>query len=150
MPDTDSVFMSEALELARRAESEGEVPVGALLTLDGKVMGQGWNRVIGLADPSAHAEILALREAGSTMGNYRLPGSTLYVTLEPCCMCVGAIVHARVARLVYAAGDPKTGAVNGQFELLQSPQHNHRVEVASGVLAEEASGLLVDFFRRRR
>jgi tRNA(adenine34) deaminase len=142
--------MQRALGLAARAEAEGEVPVGAVVTREGAVIGEGWNRTIGDHDPSAHAEIVALREAGRSVGNYRLTDSTLYVTLEPCCMCVGAMIHARIARLVFAAPDPKTGAVGGRFELLQSPHHNHRIEVAGGVLADEASALLRSFFRARR
>jgi len=146
----DLQFMRQALELARRAELEGEVPVGAVVVSGGELVGRGWNRTIGANDPSAHAEIIALREAGERLGNYRLPGSTLYVTLEPCCMCVGAMIHARIERLVFAAADPKTGAVSGRFELLQSEHHNHRVEVEAGLLAAEAAALLVDFFRQRR
>jgi len=146
----DLQFMRQALELARRAELAGEVPVGAVVVGSGKVAGRGWNRTIGAKDPTAHAEIIALREAGERLGNYRLPGCTLYVTLEPCCMCVGAMIHARIERLVYAAADPKTGAVTGRFELLQSEHHNHRVEVEAGVLADESAALLVEFFKTRR
>lgn len=142
--------MRRALVLARRAEALGEVPVGAVVTHGGEIIGEGFNRVIALSDPGAHAEMLALRAAGRQRGNYRLPGCTLYVTLEPCCMCAGALVHARVERVVYAAADPKTGADGGCFTLLRAPQHNHRIEVSSGLLAEEAGELLVDFFRRRR
>ncbi len=146
----DKQFMLRALELARRAEAEGEVPVGAVVVRDGEVLGEGWNRTILLNDASAHAEILALRDAGKSERNYRLPGSTVYVTLEPCCMCAGAMIHARVGEVVYAASDPKTGADGGRFELLQSDEHNHRLDVRRGVLAEEAAGLLLEFFRRCR
>ncbi|MDW8479583.1 MAG: tRNA adenosine(34) deaminase TadA [Xanthomonadales bacterium] len=143
--------MRRALELARRAaESEEEVPVGAVLVLGGEVLGEGWNRTIALSDPTAHAEILALRAAGARLRNYRLTGSTLYVTLEPCVMCAGAIVHARVARVVFAAFDPKTGAAGSRFDTLLRPEHNHRPAVAGGLLAEEAGELLRDFFRARR
>jgi tRNA(Arg) A34 adenosine deaminase TadA len=149
--DQDSRWMSHALELARHAQSsEGEVPVGAVLVQDGKVVGEGWNRNIGASDPTAHAEILALRDAGRRLGNYRFPGAELYVTLEPCAMCAGAIVHARIARLIFAARDPKTGAAGSVFDLLQHEKHNHRVEVSEGVLGEEASELLRGFFRSRR
>jgi tRNA(adenine34) deaminase len=147
----DAAWMQRALELARHAdEQDGEVPVGAVLVLDGAVIGEGWNRNITLDDPSAHAEIQALRDAGRRIGNYRFPGATLYVTLEPCVMCSGAIVHARVARVVYAATDPKTGAAGSVFDTLVNDRHNHRVDVAGGVLADEAGTLLREFFRRRR
>ncbi len=143
--------MRHALSLARRAAQQGEVPVGALVVRDGKVIGEGWNRPIGLHDPSAHAEIQALRAAGERERNYRLPGATLYVTLEPCPMCAGAIVHARIARVVFAASDPRGGAAGSVFDLLPSDRRfNHRTEVAGGLLAAEAAGLLRDFFRRRR
>lgn len=146
----DARWMRRALDLAREAEAEGEVPVGAVLVLDGQVVGEGRNRMIGAHDASAHAEIEALRDAGRRLGNYRLTGSTLYVTLEPCVMCAGAIVHARVARVVFAAADPKTGAAGSVFDVLASPLHNHRTEVGGGVLADESSRLLVGFFRARR
>lgn len=142
--------MQKALALAARAEAEGEVPVGAVLVLDGKEAGTGWNRNIGDHDPSAHAEIVAIRDAGKRAGNYRLPGSTLYVTLEPCAMCVGAMIHARIERLVYAATDPKTGALGGAFSLPGVHAHNHVMEVQGGVLAEEAADMLRSFFRQRR
>lgn len=142
--------MAEALRLAQRAADEGEVPIGAVIVKDGKVIGRGWNRVIGLHDPSAHAEILAMREAGKATGNYRLPGCSLYVTLEPCPMCAGAMIHARLDRIVYAADDPKTGAAGGKFDLLGDPAHNHAPAVAGGCLADECSALLKDFFRQRR
>ena len=149
--EADHAWMRRALELARHAEaSDGEVPVGALVVLDGEIAGQGWNRNITLDDPTAHAEIQALRDAGRRRGNYRLPGATLYVTLEPCAMCAGAIVHARVARVVYAASDPKTGAAGSVFDLLADPRHNHRVDVAGGVLGEEAGTMLTAYFRAKR
>ncbi|MBN8482090.1 MAG: tRNA adenosine(34) deaminase TadA [Xanthomonadales bacterium] len=143
--------MRRALELAAHArDADGEVPVGAVLVVDGAIVGEGWNRNIALNDPSAHAEILALRAAGSRLGNYRFPGSTLYATLEPCAMCAMALVHARVARVVYAAHDPKTGAAGSVFDTLVSERHNHRVEVESGLLAADSAALLRDFFRSRR
>ncbi len=150
-PD-DIRWMNHALELARRAErEEDEIPVGAVLVAPtGELLGEGWNRNIREHDPSAHAEIVALRAAGRRVGNHRLPGTTLYVTLEPCAMCAMAIVHARVGRLVFAAGDPKTGACGSVFDLIADPRHNHCTTVESGLLAAEAGGLLRDFFRRKR
>jgi len=146
----DSEWMAKALALARRAEAEGEVPVGAVVVEDGKLIAEGWNRPIAGHDPTAHAEIQALRAAAEVVENYRLPGTTLYVTLEPCPMCAGAIVHARVARVVFAAVDPRTGAAGSVFNLLQDERLNHRCEVQAGVLAEQSSELLRNFFRRRR
>ncbi|HOX70351.1 MAG: tRNA adenosine(34) deaminase TadA [Dokdonella sp.] len=147
----DERWMRRALELAARArDAEGEVPVGAVLVADGELMGEGWNRNITLNDPSAHAEILALRDAGARLGNYRFPGATLYATLEPCAMCAMALVHARVARVVYAATDPKTGAAGSVFDTLISPLHNHRIEVSAGLFAEESGFMLREFFRSRR
>lgn len=131
-------------------DAEGEVPVGAVLVLDGASVGEGWNRNITLSDPSAHAEIGALRAAGQHLGNHRFPGATLYVTLEPCAMCAMALVHARVARVVYGANDPKTGAAGSVFDTLVSDRHNHRVEAQGGLLADKAAVLLRDFFRSRR
>ena len=149
--ETDIHWMARALDLARHAESrEGEVPVGAVIVLDGALVGEGWNRNIGASDPTAHAEIMALRDAGRRLGNYRFPGADLYVTLEPCAMCAGAIVHARIARVVFGARDPKTGAAGSVFDLLQHERHNHRVDVVEGVLGAEASELLSGFFRARR
>ena len=143
--------MRRAITLALRAQAAGEVPVGALLVRDRKVIGVGWNRPIGSHDPTAHAEIMALRAAARSERNYRLPGSTLYVTLEPCCMCAGAMVHARVERLVFGAHDPKSGAAGSVFRLLPSEQpFNHRVAVQGGVLQEECGELLRAFFRGRR
>lgn len=143
--------MHRALDLAVHArDAEGEVPVGAVLVRDGEVVGEGWNRNITLNDPTAHAEIGALREAGRRLGNHRMPESILYVTLEPCAMCAMAIVHARVARVVYGAADPKTGAAGSVFDTLVSERHNHRVQVEGGVLREESEALLKAFFRARR
>ena len=147
----DERWMRRALELAAHArDADGEVPVGAVLVVHDRVIGEGWNRNITLNDPSAHAEILALRDAGGEVGNYRFPGSTLYATLEPCAMCAMALVHARVGRVVYAAADPKTGAAGSVFDTLISPLHNHRIEVVAGLLADESAGMLREFFRSRR
>jgi len=147
----DERHMRHALELARHAADEHEeVPVGAVLVMGNEIVGEGWNRSISHNDPSAHAEICALREAGTRQGNYRFPGSTLYVTLEPCVMCAGAIVHARVARVIYAADDPKTGAAGSVFDTLVSARHNHRVQVEKGLCSPESGDLLREFFRRRR
>lgn len=143
--------MQRALQLADRAQQEGEVPVGALLVREGAVIGEGWNRPIGSHDPSAHAEITALRDAAARSHNYRLPGTTLYVTLEPCPMCAGAIIHARVGRVVFGATDPKGGAAGSLFDLLPSDHRfNHRVEVQGGVLEEQCANQLRAFFRARR
>jgi len=147
----DERHMRRALELAQHAADEHEeVPVGAVLVSAGEIVGEGWNRTIGLHDPSAHAEIIALRDAGARSRNYRLPGTTLYVTLEPCIMCAGAIVHARVGRLIYAADDLKTGAAGSVFDILVSDRHNHRVQVEKGLCSVESGDLLRKFFRRRR
>lgn len=144
--------MRQALALAARAEAEDdEIPVGALvIDTQGNVVGEGWNRNIVERDPSAHAEIVAMRQAGRALDNHRLVGCTLYVTLEPCAMCAMAMVHARIARLVYAAADPKTGAAGSVFGLVSDPRHNHRVEVQGGVLAAEAGAMLSNYFRRKR
>ncbi|HPE79968.1 MAG TPA: tRNA adenosine(34) deaminase TadA [Gammaproteobacteria bacterium] len=147
----DEDFMRRALALAHEAQVHGEVPVGALVVADGAIIGEGWNRPIGSNDPTAHAEIVALRAASMAIGNYRLPGTTLYVTLEPCPMCAGAIVHARVQRVVYAATDPRAGAAGSRFNLLPSDERfNHYTCCEGGVLAEESSTMLKDFFRQRR
>jgi tRNA(adenine34) deaminase len=146
----DHFWMRHALSLALQAAREGEVPVGAVLVKEGRLIAEGWNRPIGHHDPTAHAEIQALRAAGRVQRNYRLPGTTLYVTLEPCPMCAGAIVHARVERVVFAAADPRTGASGSVFNLLQSGELNHRCEVEGGILAEESGGLLREFFRMKR
>lgn len=151
MSASDFRFMREALALADRAAAEGEVPVGAVVVRDGAVIGRGWNRPIGGHDPTAHAEIEALRDAAQRVGNYRLPGATLYVTLEPCPMCAGAIVHARVARVVFGAADPRTGAAGSVFDLLPSDRRfNHRTLCDGGVLAQESGERLRTFFRARR
>lgn len=147
----DRHWMAQALALARQAADLGEVPVGALLLgADGVILGAAHNQPIGRHDPTAHAEILALRQGAARVGNYRLGGSTLYVTLEPCAMCAGAILHARVRRLVYAAADPKGGAVASLYSLLADPRMNHQVLLRGGVCAEEAGLLLRAFFRARR
>ncbi len=139
------------MELAHKAELDGEVPVGALVVREGEIISEGWNRPIGDHDPTAHAEIIALRSAGRQLKNYRLSGATLYVTLEPCPMCASAIIHARIARVVFGATDPKGGAAGSVFHLLPSDQRfNHRVEVTGGVLAEECGDLLRAFFKARR
>ena len=147
---TDQQWMARALELAARAESEGEVPVGAILVRDGQVIGQGWNAPISGSDPTAHAEICALRMAARQAGNYRLPGATLYVTLEPCAMCTGAMIHARIARLVFGATEPRAGAVVSHLSLLEEEHFNHRVEWTGAVLAERCATMLQAFFRARR
>jgi tRNA(adenine34) deaminase len=148
--ETDIRFMRAALDLAQAAAARGEVPVGAVIVAEGRVVGRAGNRTITDCDPTAHAEIVALREAAKTIGNYRLLGATLYVTIEPCAMCAGAMVQARIGRLVYGADDPKGGAVRSCFSILDHPQINHRVEVTSGVLAEDAAALLQNFFAARR
>ncbi|MDE2346496.1 MAG: tRNA adenosine(34) deaminase TadA [Gammaproteobacteria bacterium] len=146
----DQQWMQEALALARKARAEGEVPVGAVLVKDGVIVGRGWNHPISARDPTAHAEIIALRQAAQALQNYRLTGATLYVTLEPCAMCAGAMVHARIARLVYGAADPRAGAAGSLFNLVQAPALNHRLEITAGVLAVDCSALLRDFFSARR
>ena len=149
---TDEAWMQRALGLAERAEREDdEIPVGAVVVAaDGTVLGEGWNRNITEHDPTAHAEIVAMRQAGRALGNHRLAGCTLYVTLEPCAMCAMAMVHARLSRVVYGAADPKTGAAGSVFDLLADPRHNHRIEVAGGVLGDEAGQRLSNYFRRKR
>jgi tRNA(adenine34) deaminase len=143
-------WMRRALELAERASDLQEVPVGALVVRAGEVLGEGWNQVISAHDPTAHAEIVALRAAARQVGNYRLPGTTLYVTLEPCTMCAGAMVHARIAQLVFAAGEPRAGVVCSTCRMLDEPRFNHRVRWQGGVLAAASSQLLQAFFRVRR
>jgi tRNA(adenine34) deaminase len=142
--------MERAITLARQAAALGEVPIGAVLVRAGESLGEGYNRPIGACDPTAHAEILALRQAAARVGNYRLPDSTLYVTLEPCPMCAGAIVHARLQRVVFGAVDPRAGAAGTVFNLLQAEQLNHRTEVTAGLAADVCGELLRVFFRRRR
>jgi tRNA(adenine34) deaminase len=147
---TDTEALTLALEEARSAAAAGEVPVGAIVVENGVVVGRGQNRVLRDLDPTAHAEIIALREAARTLGNYRLGGCELFATLEPCAMCAGAIIHARISRLIYAADDPKAGAVTSVLEVVNHPQLNHQMVVKSGELAEESGELLRDFFRQRR
>lgn len=150
MIETDAKFMRQALSLAETAAGAGEVPVGAVLVHGNVVIGRGHNLPIGSHDPTAHAEILAMREGARHLGNYRLIGCTLYVTLEPCIMCAGAMVHARIDRLVYGAPDPKTGAAGSVFDVFESGRVNHVVTVEKGLLAEESARLLRGFFRARR
>ena len=145
-----SLFMSRALELARAAQAAGEVPVGALITKNDAIIAEGWNQPISGCDPTAHAEIIAMRAAAAKLGSYRLLDTTLYVTLEPCVMCAGAIVHARVKRVVYGALDPRAGAIESVFDVFRNPKLNHRVEWYGGVMAEECGGILREFFEVRR
>ena len=148
--ESDLEFMRQALALARIAESIGEVPVGALIVHNHKIIGKGYNQPVSKNDPSAHAEILAIRSAANNIKNYRLTGSTLYVTLEPCIMCAGAILHGRIARVVFAARDERFGAVGSQLNLLESVFLNHQATVTAGVMEDDAKQLLQEFFRRRR
>lgn len=153
MEDRDKIdreFMDSALEEARKAAEAGEVPVGAILVTEGKIVARAGNRTITDCDPTAHAEMATLREAAAKVGNYRLIGATLYVTIEPCAMCAGAMIQARIERLVYGADDAKAGAARSCFSIFEHPKLNHRVEVKAGVMAEEAAGLLKDFFAVRR
>ncbi len=147
---SDTYWMRHALTLAKKAEEAGEVPVGALIIRDGELIAEGWNQPISSHDATAHAEIMALRSAGEKLGNYRLLDTELFVTLEPCPMCVGAMLHARVKRVVFAASDPRTGALGGAYNLLDAGSHNHVFEFESGVLADEAREMLQSFFRSRR
>jgi tRNA(adenine34) deaminase len=149
--DADVQYMHRALQLAAHArDAENEVPVGAVLVKDGEIAGLGWNRNVALHDPTAHAEIMAMRAAGVKLANHRLSGATLYVTLEPCAMCAMAMIHARLGRVVFGATDPKTGAAGSVFDTLVDTRHNHRIEVAGGLLADESASLLREFFRARR
>lgn len=150
MAYNDEYWMQKALELAHKAETEGEVPVGAIIVKDHQLIAEAWNQPIQSCDPSAHAEINALRIAGKALNNYRLIDTTLYVTLEPCSMCVGAMIHARINRLVFGAYDIKTGAAGSAIDLIHSDKHNHRIEVISGVMEEECRQLLQAFFRKKR
>jgi tRNA(adenine34) deaminase len=150
MSAQDVDFMQQALALAAEAQAMGEVPVGALVVLQGEVIGRGWNRPIASRDPTAHAEIVALRAAAERVGNYRLTGADLYVTLEPCPMCAGAMVHARIARVVYGARDPLAGAAGSVFDIFAAPSLNHHPQAQGGVLAEECTQMLKAFFRARR
>lgn len=147
---TDEQYMRAALELARRAQEAGEVPVGAVVVKDGEIVGRGFNAPISRHDPSAHAEMMALRDAAQRLGNYRLPGCELFVTLEPCMMCAGAIMHARIARVVYGARDPKTGACGSVLDAFAELRLNHHAQVQGGVLAEECGATLSNFFAMRR
>lgn len=150
MFEKDERWMRLSLELAQKAEQEGEVPVGAVVVLNDKVIGQGWNKPIDSHDPTAHAEIMALRDAAKAIGNYRITDATLYVTLEPCLMCAGALIHARIKRLVFAATDPKAGAICSVAHTLDFKSLNHRIEWQMGVLADECSEVLKNFFKSRR
>jgi tRNA(adenine34) deaminase len=146
----DEVFMRAALELAAEARRSGEVPVGAVVVLDGVIVGTGYNQPIAAKDPTAHAEIVALRAAAARLGNYRLPGAELYVTIEPCQMCVGAMIHARIARVVYAASEPRAGAIESAMRAHEHPALNHRMQALGGVLEDESRALMQEFFRERR
>ena len=146
----DYMFMQQALALAAKGAELGEVPVGALVVLDGEVIGEGFNQPISASDPSAHAEVKALRAAAAHQGNYRLPGATLYVTIEPCTMCFGTLIHARIARLVYGAAEPRAGVVVSQLQLAEKTFFNHKIEVEGGVLAEDAGALVRDFIKKLR
>jgi tRNA(adenine34) deaminase len=147
---SDELWMEEALRCAQRALVAGEVPVGAVVVCGGRIVGRGWNRNIGDSDPTAHAEVIALREAGSVIGNHRLAECELFATIEPCAMCAGALIHARVKRLVYGADDPKAGAVHSVVPVLNHPQLNHTMEVRRGVLAGRSAEMLQEFFRKKR
>ncbi|MGL5039141.1 MAG: tRNA adenosine(34) deaminase TadA [Aeromonas sp.] len=148
--EKDEYWMRHAMGLAARAEEMGEIPVGAVLVHDDRVLGEGWNRAITEHDACAHAEVMAIRAAGRQRENYRLLDTVLYVTLEPCCMCAGALIHSRVKRVVFGARDLKTGAAGSVFEILQDPRHNHRIELSRGVLGEACAAQLSAFFKRRR
>jgi len=150
MSENDLHWMRHAIELARQGQESGEVPVGAVIVKDDQVVGEGWNQPIGQHDPSAHAEMVALRQAGKTLNNYRLLDTTLYVTLEPCVMCAGAIIHARVGRVVYGANDPKAGAAGSVVDIFANPRINHHVAVEGGLLATECGDLLTQFFKAKR
>lgn len=148
--ESDLAFMEAALAAARAAAEQGEVPVGAVVVADGRIVARAGNRTIADCDPTAHAEIIALREAAKAVGNHRLLGASLYVTIEPCAMCAGAMIQARIARLIYGADDAKAGAIRSCFNVLDHPQLNHRVEVTLGIRSEEAAAVLKDFFAARR
>ena len=147
---TDQFWMSTAIDLAKQAGERGEVPIGAVLILDDKIIGKGRNQSVELNDPSAHAEIQALREGGSKIGNYRLNGSKIYVTIEPCTMCVGALVHARIAKLIFGAREPKSGAASSANDILRQNSFNHRFKILEGILEDECSELMRNFFKARR
>jgi len=150
MASSDELWMEKALQAAECALQAGEVPVGAVVVLDGRIVGRGWNRNLTSSDPTAHAEIVALREAGAAVGNHRLIGCELFATIEPCAMCAGAMIHARIKRLVYGAADPKAGAAGSVVEVVNHPRLNHQMEVSAGVLGERCAELLQRFFRERR
>jgi tRNA(adenine34) deaminase len=150
LPTNDELFMEEALRAAQRALEAGEVPVGAVIVCDGRVIANGWNRNLTYNDPTAHAEVVALREAGAVVGDHRLGDCELFATIEPCAMCAGAVIHARIKRLVYGADDPKAGAVHSVMQVLNHPKLNHRMEVKGGVLAGRCAELVQSFFRQRR
>ncbi len=146
----DKHWMEKALALAQKAEAAGEVPVGAVIVKDNQLIAEGWNQPITSHDATSHAEIMAMRAAGKKLNNYRLIGTVMYVTLEPCAMCVGAMIHARVSKVIYAASEPRTGALGGAFNLLDANQHNHSFEVESGLMAAESKAMLQGFFKSRR
>jgi tRNA(adenine34) deaminase len=146
----DEKYMQRALSLAKIAASHGEVPVGAVVVLDGEIIGEGWNQPITLKDPTAHAEIVALRAAAQQLSNYRLPEATLYVTIEPCTMCAGALVHSRIARLVYGASEPKSGVAASNGCLFEATYFNHQIEICASVLAKECSDIMSEFFKQKR
>lgn len=147
---SDLQWMQCAFELAQKAGAQDEVPVGAVIVYVDKIIGEGWNQPISSNDPTAHAEIMALRDAGENIGNYRLPDATMYVTLEPCTMCAGALIHARLGKLIYAVEDPKTGACGSVFNLLQTDELNHKVEIEKGVMEVECQSLIQSFFKQKR
>lgn len=147
---TDEVFMARAIELGLQAAASGEVPVGAVVVFDGRIVGEGFNQPIGMNDPTAHAEIVALRDAGQRIGNYRLPGCELFVTLEPCMMCTGAMFHARISRVVFGAPDPKTGVAGSVLDLYDVPTLNHHASIKGGVMADACADMLKEFFADRR
>jgi tRNA(adenine34) deaminase len=146
----DVKWMQRAFELAQKAKEHDEVPVGAVIVYEDKIIGEGWNQPISSNDPTAHAEIMALRDAGKHVGNYRLPDATMYVTLEPCAMCAGAIVHARLSKLIFAVADPKTGACGSIFNLLETEELNHKVEIDKGIMEDECRSLIQTFFKEKR
>ena len=150
LDNQDEHWMTQALELADHARAMGEVPVGAIVVKRGEVVGQGWNQPIQKCDSTAHAEVCAIRSANKTLGSYRLPGSVLYVTLEPCVMCAGAMIHARIERVVFGAYDPKTGAAGSVFDIVGTEQLNHEIEYTGGVMADACSELLREFFKQKR
>lgn len=150
MSEMDEKWMAHALQLAQQAYDHGEVPVGAVIVRDGVAIGEGWNQPIGRCDPSAHAEILALRDAGAFEQNYRLPGATLYVTIEPCTMCLGALIHARIARVVYGAAEPKAGVCQSHQHIVSSDIYNHQIDFSSGILEARCTEIMQSFFKMRR